>query len=193
MSETNQVNVDSAIPRRGPRGRVIRMLALAAVLFICGGAAGWGMAILTHHRPPPGGPMGMGPDVPVDAMIGQLREELLLSDDQAKQVRQIYKDREDALHSIRQKMEPELKSEYDKLDGQMKGVLNSAQYERWHERFQNVRSRMLPPPPRPDGNGPPPPQWNGPDGPGPGGDRPGGPGGPGHGPPPGPPDGMPPP
>jgi hypothetical protein len=101
-------------------------------------------------------------------------------------VRQIYKDRQDALHAIRQKMGPELKSEYDKLDQQMKGVLTSAQYQRWAERFQSVRSRMLPPPPPGEGG---PDRWRGPP------MGPGGPGGPGPDdrPPNGPPDGMPPP
>jgi len=171
------------------------MLALAAILFTCGAAAGWGVALI-HHRPPPGSMMG--PDVPVNAMVDQLRHELLLSDDQAKQVEQIYKDRDDALRSIRQQMEPQLKSEYDKLDQQMKSALNSEQYQRWHERFENVRGRMLPPRPPgmhggpPDFHGPPG-QWNGPDGQG-GPDGPGGGGGPDHRPPPGgPPDGMPPP
>jgi hypothetical protein len=111
-------------------------------------------------------------------MVRQLREELLLSDDQARQVRQIYQQREDALQDIRRKMGPELKSEYDKLDEQMKGVLNSAQYQRWSERFQSARNRMLPPPPPPGAPGP--------------GQMPG-PGGPEDRPDRGPPDGMPPP
>lgn len=179
MSETISENIDPKIERRIHRRRFIRLIALAIVIFLCGGVAGWGAGVLFHR--PPRMPMGFGPEPPMDAMVHQLRDELLLSDDQAQQVRQIYEQREDALQAIRGKMEPELKSEYDKLDQQMKGVLNSAQYQRWSERFQSVRNRMLPPPPPP----PPPPGGTspGPNGP-PGPDRP---------PNPGPPDGMPPP
>jgi hypothetical protein len=129
---------------------------LAAVIFLCGGAAGWGLAHLLH-RPPPMS-MEMTPEPPVNELVDRLRNELLLTDDQVKQVRQIYKEREEALKAIRQKMGPELKSEYDKLDQQMKGVLTSAQYQRWAERFQMVRSRMLPPPPGEGG----PDRWHGP-------------------------------
>jgi hypothetical protein len=175
MSETIPSNLEPAIERR-IRRRLVRLLALTVIIFVCGGAAGWGVGILL--RRPPGMPMGFGPEPPLDGMVQQLREELLLSDDQAAQVRQIYQQREDALKAIRQKMEPELKSEYDKLDEQMKGVLNSAQYQRWSERFQSVRSRMLPPPPPPGG---------------PGLGRMPGPGGPDDRPDHGPPDGMPPP
>jgi hypothetical protein len=186
MSEGIPINIDPAIERR-IRRRLIRLFLLAVFIFICGGVVGWGVGILLR-RPPPRGGMGPRPEPPVDVMVGQLRDELLLSDDQAKQVRDIYQAREDALKSIREKMEPELKSEYDKLDQQMKKALNSAQYQRWSERFENVRNLMLPPPPR-DVNGPgpgerPPP---GMEGPGLGGPQ-GGPPGP-H----GPPDGMPPP
>ena len=173
---------------------MIASILLAVIVFICGGAAGWGVSVL--WRPPMRGPMGMAPP-PVEGMVDQLRVELLLSDDQVKAVKQIYQQRHDALESVRQKMEPELKAEYDTLDQQMKGVLNPTQYQRWSERFNSVRSRMLPPPPPGPGG----PGEGGPgEGPGgmlpPPGIGPGGPGpeGPGGRPgPPGPPEGMPPP
>ena len=184
MTENNQPISDSGLKPRCHCCRAIKALMLAAVIFLCGGAAGSGLALLLH-RPPPMS-MEMAPEPPVNDLVDRLRDELLLSDDQVKQVRQIYKDRQDALHAIRQKMGPELKSEYDKLDQQMKGVLTSAQYQRWAERFQSVRSRMLPPPPPGEGG---PDRWRGPP------MGPGGPGGPGPDdrPPNGPPDGMPPP
>ncbi|MGD0462401.1 MAG: hypothetical protein ABSB74_07920 [Tepidisphaeraceae bacterium] len=183
------------------RRRLAKMIALAAIIFAGGGATGWGVAIF--HRPPP--PIFGEPPTPrVNDMVSRLREELLLSDDQAKQVKEIYQQRNDALQAIRERMGPQLKAEYDKLNEQMKQVLNAAQFQRWHERFEDVRSRMLPPPPPPRGPGRPP----GPEGdfgpgrgprqdggfppPGPGGGSPFG--GPPHDAPPGgPPRGMPPP
>ncbi|MGD0389732.1 MAG: hypothetical protein ABSC42_12345 [Tepidisphaeraceae bacterium] len=176
MTENNQPISDSGLKPRCHCCRAIKALMLAAVIFLCGGAAGWGVALLLH-RPPPM-PMGFAPEPPVNDLVDRLRDELLLTDDQVVQVRHIYKERQDALHAIRQKMGPELKAEYDKLDQQMKGVLTSAQYQRWAERFQSIRSRMLLPPPPlppPPGEGRPD-DWRGP---------PMGPGGPG-GPPPGP-------
>ncbi|MGA2439648.1 MAG: hypothetical protein ABSH08_01700 [Tepidisphaeraceae bacterium] len=189
MTQTNPPISDSGLTPRCHCCRAIKALMLAAVIFLCGGAAGWGLALLLH-RPPPMS-MELVPEPPANDLVERLRYELLLSDDQVTQVRQIYKERQDALHAIREKMGPELKSEYDKLDQQMKGVLTSAQYQRWAERFQSVRSRMLPPPPPGYGgadhwHGPPPPPGYG--GPGPGdhpmhGDHPRN----------GPPDDMPPP
>jgi len=193
---TSNVETIANAYRRGRRSMIASIL-LALIVFICGGAAGWGVSVL--WRPPMRGPMGMAPPPPVEGMVEQLRVELLLSDDQVKAVKQIYQQRHDALESIRRKMEPELKAEYDSLDQEMKGVLNPTQYQRWSERFNSVRSRMLPPPPpgaggpvgggpgeggpdeRPGGMGPPP-------GMGPGGPGPEGPAGR-----PGPPEGMPPP
>jgi hypothetical protein len=168
--------------------RAAKMITLATIIFAGGGATGWGVSIM--HRPPP--PMFGEPPTPrVNDMVSRLREELLLSDDQAAKVKEIYQQRNDALQSIREKMGPQMKAEYDKLNDQMKQVLNPAQFQRWHERFEDLRNRMLPPPPP-----------GGPRGPGGPGDdfaphHPGeGPprGGPPHdGPPGGPPDGMPPP
>jgi hypothetical protein len=207
MSEPMASNVETLASayRRGRRS-VIASILLAVIVFICGGAAGWGVSVL--WRPPLRGPMGMAPPPPVEGMVEQLRVELLLSDDQVKAAKQIYQQRHDALEAIRQKMGPELKAEYDTLDQQMKGVLTSAQYQRWSERFNSVRSRMLPPPP-PGAGGPgegmpggPSEGMRGGPGEGPGGILPPpgmGPGGPGpegpggHPGPPGPPEGMPPP
>jgi len=208
MSEISETVPDPATTRRLQRQRFVRLLAWTLIIFVCGGAAGWGVSILCR-RPPAMG-MGFGPEPPVNDMVHRLQEELLLSDDQAKQIRQIYQEREEALRSIRQKMEPEMKAEYDKLDAQIKGVLNPAQYQRWSERFQSMRNRMLPPPggphqpgmdggPPPFGAGPRGPRFGGPPGESGGPEGPRGPDGQGpdqrdrpgnHGPPPG---GMPPP
>jgi hypothetical protein len=177
MSEPVSPNIEPSPIGRQRCGRTAGILALAIVIFICGGGAGFGIAILVR-RPPPMG-MRMGPQPPIDAMVRQLQDELLLSDDQAKQIQQIYQNRETALQSIRQTMEPQLKAQYDKLNEQVKKVLNPAQYRRWSERFENVRDRMLPPPPRhgpprdrmgdgPDRDGP----NGGPNGAGPNGGRP---------------------
>jgi hypothetical protein len=196
MSEAFPTTSSGALNTGFRRRRVVKMIALAAIIFAGGGATGWGVAIL-HHPPPP--MFGEPPPPRVDDMVGRLRDELLLSDDQAKQVKEIYQQRNDALQAIREKMGPQLKAQYDKLNEQMKQVLNPAQFQRWHERFEDVRSRMLPPPP-PRGPGGP----GGPDGGfgpgrGPGPDdgfppHPPGGGPPRDGPPPGgPPDGMPPP
>jgi hypothetical protein len=187
MSET-MPTISAHATRGGFRkGRAAGMIALAAIIFAGGGATGWGVAII--HRPPP--PMFGEPPTPrVNDMVSRLREELLLSDDQAAKVKEIYQQRNEALQAIREKMGPQMKSQYDKLNEQMKAVLNPAQFQKWHERFEDLRSRMLPPPP-PHRLGPPPGGHHGP-----GDDFPPPPpgGGPPHdGPPGGPPDGMPPP
>jgi hypothetical protein len=178
------------LPRRN-FCQIFTAVALALVIFLAGGAAGFGVSWLWRPlRPPP--MMGQfRPDPPVGDLVDQLRNELLLSDDQVEKVREIYQQRHDALVGIRAKMDPEFKSEYDKLDGQMKAVLNAEQYQKWSERFRSVRDRMLPPPPH-GGPG----DQGGPGGPG-GFEGRGGPGelpgGPPGNPPPGGPGDMPPP
>jgi hypothetical protein len=191
MSEITQTSSEPPLPPVSRRSSAFKTLALAVFIFICGVATGWAAKTVWHRPPPP--MMGMAPEPPVNVMVDQLREELLLSDQQATQVKDIYQERYDALRGIREKMEPQLKSEYDKLRDQMKTVLNPAQFQRWNERFENVRNRMLPPPPRPEG-GPPMmgrrPPFGDQQGGGPPMDRPPGPGfrGPPRGPFGGPPD-----
>jgi hypothetical protein len=192
MTESAQ---SPSMPVRRSRFRSVKLLLLSAIIFLCGAAAGWGARML-WFRPPPLSMMGMGPEPPVKDMVARLKEELLLSDDQAQKVDDIYRQRADALDKIRQTMGPQLRSEYDQLNEQMKSVLNPEQFHLWHERFENLRNRMLPPPPgRPPatpGRPPPPPgapPFGGPGGIGPGGMGPdgmgpGGPRPPGGGPPP---------
>jgi hypothetical protein len=171
---------DVAVARQLSRGRAWGLALWALIIFLCGSAAGWGVSMIM--RPPPRMGLGFGPEPPVDEMVRRLKDELLLSDDQAKQVRQVYEDREKALRQIRDQMQPQMKAEYDKLDTQMKAILNSAQYQRWSERFRTLRERFLPPPhgehgpwsgqmPGPPGQYMPPPHGM-PGGPGPEGFRP---------------------
>jgi len=179
------------LPRRS-RWRGAGMLAVGVIIFVCGGITGWGTAMLIG--PPRPRPDAMQPDPPVREMVRRLRDELLLTDDQLKKVTDIYNQRYEALRSIRTQMLPQLKSQYDQLREQIKGVLTAPQFEVWDRRYQSVRNRMLPPPPPPPNNGPGGPGGRGgPEGPG------GGPGGPdrqgqppGDGPPPrpGPPMGF---
>jgi hypothetical protein len=176
MSQTN-IPVEQILPPKRGRFRVLKALALSLVIFLAGGAAGYGVSWLWHPPfPPP--PMGrFDPDPPVGNLVDRLRIELSLSDDQAKQVRKIYQDCHDSLAAIQTTMGPQFKAQYDKLDAQMKQVLSPNQYQQWSDRFHRIRDRWLPPP----HGGP-----GGPGGPGPWGGPGGGPGGFGpHGPPPG--------
>src|SRR5580704_17539924 len=93
-----------AVSKRVGRRRAWRAVLLCLFILICGGLTGWGVAFFVHppHRfPPPG---AMFPDPPVGDLVAQLKDELLLSDDQAKQVTAIYQERFAALHAIRQDM-----------------------------------------------------------------------------------------
>jgi hypothetical protein len=152
--------VDELVTRRlRPRG-AFKTFFLSLVIFVCGGAAGWALSMGLHHPPPPQG-QGMAPEPPVGQLVQRLRNELLLTDDQVRQVTQIYQDRDAALRAIRQQMGPE----YNKLRDEMQKVLTPPQFVRWNQRFEDVRNRMLPPP------------RGGPMGFGPGGPGRGGPGG----------------
>jgi hypothetical protein len=170
MSQSNPV-VEQILPAKRGRLRVLKALALSAVIFLAGGAAGYGVSWIWHPpfpRPPMG---GFDPNPPVGDLVDRLRIELSLSDEEVKNVRQIYQDCRDGLMKIREQVRPQFKAQFDKLDAQMKQALNADQYQQWSERFRNIRDQMLPPPHGGQG---------GPGGPGPWG--PGGPGG--FGPPP---------
>src|ERR1700722_17787307 len=101
MSEIIQPTPEPPIIRRTSGGRKMLAVLLALVIFVCGGATGFGVSML-HHRPPP--PIGFMPDPPVEDLVNRLRDELLLSDDQVKQVHDIYQQRREALRTIRDAM-----------------------------------------------------------------------------------------
>jgi hypothetical protein len=174
-------------------------MILSVVIFASGAAVGWALAAWLPPRPR-GLPPGLQPDPPVDQLVAQMTDELLLTDEQARQITTIYQARFAALKSVRDEMRPRFTKEYDQLRADVQKVLTPAQFDRWNRRFESARSRMMPPPPRPPrpppppqpDRGPPPPD-GGPDDRGP---RPGPPDrrGPPDGMPPGPgPDGRPPP
>lgn len=121
MTQSNPPIEQILPPKRG-RFRVLKALALSAVIFLAGGAAGYGVSWLWHPPfPPP--PMGrFDPDPPVGSLVDRLRIELSLSDDQAKHVRQIYQDCRDGLMKIREQVRPQFKAQFDKLDAQMNGA-----------------------------------------------------------------------
>jgi hypothetical protein len=140
-----------ALVRRANRWRAVARVALGVIIFASGSVAGWAIHVL--RGPPAHGEESFPPDPPVPVLVDQLRHELGLTDDQVRQVTDVYTKNESALHEIRQQIEPQLKEQYDQLSTQMKRVLTAAQFDRWNQRFEAVRNHMLPPPPR-DGEEP---------------------------------------
>jgi hypothetical protein len=193
--------VVETVVKRGRRRQALRLIVMSALIFAAGIATG--ISAERYHHPPRHEGTPMAADPPVEIQVRHLRDELLLSDDQTKQITTIYKTRFDALKKIRDQIAPQFKTEYEGLRDDVKKVLNTTQFDKWSQRFDVVRNRMLPPsqhgpgpmggPDRgPDGQRPPrgPGERGGPLGPGPEGER-GPPPGPFEGPPPGPGQGPP--
>ena len=146
---TDPATPEPALPPRVQRKRASTALVLSVIVFVSGVGVGWGLTRMFHPRPP--AEAALRPDPPLEPMVAHLREELLLTDEQTHKVKEIYQSRFDALKKIRDEMAPRMNSEYDQLRQNMKGVLSSAQFERWGQRFDSVRGRMLPPPRREQG------------------------------------------
>lgn len=159
--DTSPPSPDATLAKRLARRRALRAVLLSVVIFGAGGLTGWGAAHLMHQPGRAGGGDALRPDPPVQEIVQRMQEELLLSADQSRQIGDIYATRFAALKAIRQTMGPKLKQEYDTLRTDVQKVLTPAQFAKWDQRFEQVRSRMLPPdraggpPPRAGALGPP--------------------------------------
>ncbi len=149
MSDPQPIVVDHVVKRRRRR-QAARLIIMSALVFAGGFATGIFAERYHHPRPHDGSPMAADP--PPEVLVRHLRDELLLSDDQLEKLTTIYKTRFDALKKIRDQVAPQFKTEYDGLRDDVKKVLNPAQFDKWNQRFDRVRNRMLPPPPHGPGS-----------------------------------------
>ena len=137
------------------RRNMIQAVLMSAIIFVAGGAVGFGVAALVGPRGRPG--MPMPPDPPVEEVVRNMQNELSLTMQQTEQIKKIYTERFTALRAIRKEMGPRLTTEYATLRTDVEKVLTPEQFTSWNRRFEAARDRMMPPPPRPNGqgNGPP--------------------------------------
>jgi hypothetical protein len=99
------------------------------------------------------GPPGRGPATqPSGSDIAErMKRDLGLSDEQKASIEKAYTDSFAALQALRQDMAPRMLAEHEKLRDQLKQTLTAEQFMRWDRHFQEVRDRMMPPPPPAEG------------------------------------------
>jgi len=174
--ETNLPPAGSGpLPRRGPRSFIMVLVGL--VIVASGVVIGAGVTVLwlkDRLAVPP------SPGERTAAVIADdLRNRYDLTEEQARQVREIMVRRMEAIEAIRRDAHEKMAAEHEKLRTEMKAILRPEQFERWSAQFDALRPPPFGPPPGPPGPGRPGPGRPMPGGPPPGG--PGHPGGPGPG------------
>jgi hypothetical protein len=171
-----------------------------AALLLAGMGIGVGGTLLIRHPPPPPplGPPGFGgpglgdAGLRVEPLMRQMKRDLQLTDDQAKEVQAAFSASLDAIKALRSQTIVQLSAEHEKLRDALKKVLTPEQFAQWTMQYENARARFMPdgpplgrPPPRGPargGMGGPGGEFGGPPGPPPDGSGPWG--GPPGGPPP---------
>jgi hypothetical protein len=148
------------LPRRGPRTWILVLLGM--VIVASGVVIGAGTTVLLLKDrlaplPTPG-------ERTAARIADELRGRFDLTEEQARQVREIMARRMDAIEKIHRDAREKMAAEHGKLREEMKAVLSPDQFERWSAQFEALRPPLFGPPPGPPGRRP---------GPGPG--MPGGP------------------
>ncbi len=92
-----------------------------------------------------------GPDKMPERIVAQLRHELSLTDDQAKQVLAVFERSHGQLRAIRREAEPRIETIVQETYTQVAGTLKPEQREAWHVWFETMKLKFH----LSDGEGPP--------------------------------------
>jgi len=131
------------LPPRGPRPWVMVLVGL--VIVVSGAVIGAGVTVLALKNrlaapPSPG-------ERTATLIASDLRNRYNLTDEQAKQVKEIMATRMEVIEAIRQEMHKKVATEHEKLRADMKKVLTPEQFERWSAQFESLRPPPFGPPP----------------------------------------------
>ena len=126
----------AAVP---PRRRLWVRVLLSLIIFVSGGVAGGGIALLAvrdrvlhaiHH-----------PEEMPAVIAGRIRRALHLSDAQAQEAEKILVRRQRAIQAIRRQFQPQVEAELDRFDEEMSAALDDRQRD-LARRFQTLARRM---------------------------------------------------
>ncbi len=108
-------------------------LFLAVIIFVSGMIVGGGglLALLVH--------VSRRVDEAPAVTAARLKRQLGLSEEQTAQVQEIVRTRQEALHRIRDDVQPRFREEIDLLEKQVAGVLNDRQKAKWHAGLAALR------------------------------------------------------
>lgn len=144
MTETTDAPI-IAVPPRRPRRWVT--LLLCTVIFLAGGVLGAGVTILLKVEtwPRPRKTLEERRDQMTDRIAGKLS----LDQKQTKKLRAIVERRLRNIETIRLKILPEMNTEADALDRELRAILKKDQVASWEKLFATLRKnwfRETPPP-----------------------------------------------
>jgi hypothetical protein len=108
-------------------------LFLAVIIFVSGMIVGGGglVALLVHFS--------QRVDEAPAVTAARLKRQLGLSEEQTAQVQKIVRTRQEALHKIRDEVQPRFREEIDLLETQVASVLNDRQKAKWHSGLAALR------------------------------------------------------
>lgn len=136
--------------RRNRPGRSA-LLIWGAVLVLSGSGIGAGGALLFRKPPAPpplvdvkNEPDPGPPDFRAGPIVSHMSRELKLTPEQTEQVTAAYSQSLAAIKTLRADMVVKLTAEHEKLRAAMKKTLTDAQFTQWDQRFEAMRSRMMP-------------------------------------------------
>ncbi len=132
-----------APPERKPGRRTWRHLGMVLLIFLGGAACGAAAATFVlkralHHAM-------QNPSAMSTHITGRLAAMLDLTDEQAKQVREIILRHHDGLIDIRRDIQPRLEAELGVLEEEIAALLSEEQRARWHAHAAAMRAHWLPP------------------------------------------------
>jgi hypothetical protein len=146
MTGTHPDMSSSALELPIPRKRrPWRTLLLGLVILFCGILIGAGITVIAlqkvvlyaiHH-----------PEQVPNRLTERLRGKLGLSDDQAKKIKAILNERQNAFQVLRRSTRPKVEREFDRLREEVAAVLDENQARKWRKRFDAIRRQWMPPPP----------------------------------------------
>lgn len=115
-------------------------------------------------------PFRQPPGFAIERIINDMRDELVLSDEQSKQLEEAFKEHHSRMETIRADVDPKMRAEFESLQKQVESILRPEQAARWNQRFGEMQKRFMRGP-SPDGHHPGPPgmgegPMRGPQGPG---------------------------
>lgn len=150
------MSVPEVISSRHARSGRRALLIWGAVLVLSGSGIGAGGALLFHKPPPRIEPKPISdaepgpPDFSPGPIVSRMVRDLNLTPEQTQQVTAAWAQRLVAIKALRADMVVKLAAEHEKLRDAMKKTLTDVQFAQWDQRFEAMRSRVMPdgPPPR---------------------------------------------
>jgi hypothetical protein len=128
MSAESEAIVElGRIERPAPTGRRSWLtFLLAFIIFVSGMIVGGGGLLIVLVR------FAQRRDEPPAVVAARLKRQLGLSDEQTARVQEIVRTRQDAVHKIRDEVQPRFQEEIDLLEKQVADVLTDRQKRKWH-------------------------------------------------------------